>query len=167
MKDSAMIAGLNVLRVINEPTAAAIAFGLANDSEQEKHVLVFDLGGSTFDVTLLSIDEGIFEVKAANDFCQLKGRHAGSSSAYRLGGDDFDNRLVQFCVADFKKSTGIDIKDNKPAIHRLRTQCEKVKCLLSKADVARLNCKSLAEGKNYETIITRDFFEDLCMDLFN
>src|SRR6266704_2855857 len=95
-KDAGTISGLNVLRIINEPTAAAIAYGLDKKSAQEKNVLIFDLGGGTFDVSLLTIEEGIFEVKATNGHTHL-------------GGEDFDNRLVEFCMAEFKKKTGIDI----------------------------------------------------------
>merc|ERR1719392_607722 len=95
-KDAASIAGLNCLRIINEPTAAAIAYGLDKQSAQEKNILIFDLGGGTFDVSLLTIEEGIFEVKATNGHTHL-------------GGEDFDNKLVDFCMADFKKKTGLDI----------------------------------------------------------
>lgn len=107
-KDAGVIAGLNVLRIINEPTAAAIAYGLDKKSKQEKNCLIFDLGGGTFDVSLLTIEEGIFEVKATNGHTHL-------------GGEDFDNRLVDYCSSEFKKKTGIDIKDNARAIRRLRT----------------------------------------------
>lgn len=119
-KDAGAIAGLNVLRIINEPTAAAIAYGLDKKSSQEKNVLIFDLGGGTFDVSLLTIEEGIFEVKATNGHTHL-------------GGEDFDNRLVEFCIAEFKKKTGIDITSNARATRRLRTQCEKAKRILSAA----------------------------------
>ena len=119
-KDAGTIAGLNVLRIINEPTAAAIAYGLDKKSDKEKNVLIFDLGGGTFDVSLLTIEEGIFEVKATNGHTHL-------------GGEDFDNRLVDFCIAEFKKKTGIDITGNARAVRRLRTQCEKAKRILSAA----------------------------------
>merc|ERR1711939_847545 len=99
--------GLNVLRIINEPTAAAIAYGLDKQEAREKNVLIFDLGGGTFDVSLLTIEEGIFEVKATNGHTHL-------------GGEDFDNRLVDFCMADFKRKTGIDISGNARASRRLR-----------------------------------------------
>merc|ERR1719487_3053270 len=95
-KDAGAIAGLNVLRIINEPTAAAIAYGLDKQSSEEKNVLIFDLGGGTFDVSLLTIEDGIFEVKATNGHTHL-------------GGEDFDNKLVDFCISAFKKQTGIDI----------------------------------------------------------
>ena len=107
-KDAGTIAGLNVQRIINEPTAAAIAYGLDKQNQGEKNVLIFDLGGGTFDVSLLSIDDGIFEVKATNGHTHL-------------GGEDFDNVLVDFCIAEFKKKTGIDITNNARAMRRLRT----------------------------------------------
>merc|ERR1719327_2328929 len=152
-KDSGTIAGINVLRIINEPTAAAIAYGLDRQTEAEKNILIFDLGGGTFDVSLLSIEEGIFEVKATNGHTHL-------------GGEDFDNKLLSFCQADFKKKTGIDISNNKRAMRRLRTQCEKAKRILSAAVTAPIECEALAEGEDYNTNITRAKFEELCMDLF-
>jgi heat shock protein 1/8 len=103
-----MIAGLNVLRIINEPTAAAIAYGLDKKTQGEKNVLIFDLGGGTFDVSLLTIEEGVFEVKAT----------AGDT---HLGGEDFDNKVVEFCAADFLKKNGLDIRNNNRAMRRLRT----------------------------------------------
>ena len=152
-KDAGTISGLNVLRIINEPTAAAIAYGLDRQTEQEKNILIFDLGGGTFDVSLLSIEEGIFEVKATNGHTHL-------------GGEDFDNKLLMFCCADFKKKSGIDIQNNKRAMRRLRTQCEKAKRILSAAVTAPIECEALAEGEDYNTNITRAKFEELCMDLF-
>lgn len=107
-KDAGVISGLNVLRIINEPTAAAIAYGLDKKGQGEKNVLIFDLGGGTFDVSLLTIEEGIFEVKATNGHTHL-------------GGEDFDNRLVEYCADEFKKKTGIDIHSNPRAQRRLRT----------------------------------------------
>ena len=120
-KDAGAIAGLNVLRIINEPTAAAIAYGLDKKSKGEKQTLIFDLGGGTFDVSLLSIDEGVFEVKAT----------AGDT---HLGGEDFDNRLVQYCVQDFKKRKNVDITGNPRSLRRLKTQCERAKRILSSAN---------------------------------
>ena len=110
-KDAGTISGINVLRIINEPTAAAIAYGLDKQSAQEKNILIFDLGGGTFDVSLLTIEEGIFEVKATDGHTHL-------------GGEDFDNKLVDFCMADFKKKTGLDtcIIKNPRALRRLKTQ---------------------------------------------
>ena len=120
-KDAGAIAGLNVLRIINEPTAAAIAYGLDKKAKGEKQTLIFDLGGGTFDVSLLSIDEGVFEVKAT----------AGDT---HLGGEDFDNRLVQYCVQDFKKRKNVDITGNPRSLRRLKTQCERAKRILSSAN---------------------------------
>ena len=117
-KDAGVIAGLNVMRIINEPTAAAIAYGLDKKGQGEKNVLIFDLGGGTFDVSLMSIDEGVFEVKAT----------AGDT---HLGGEDFDNKLVEYCAAEFQKKNRIDIRNNARALRRLRTQCEKAKRILS------------------------------------
>jgi len=152
-KDAGTISGINVLRIINEPTAAAIAYGLDKQSAQEKNILIFDLGGGTFDVSLLTIEEGIFEVKATNGHTHL-------------GGEDFDNKLVDFCMADFKKKTGLDIIKNPRALRRLRTQCEKAKRILSSAHQAPIECETLAEGEDYNTNISRAKFEELCMDLF-
>ena len=119
-KDAGVISGLNVQRIINEPTAAAIAYGLDKRGSGERNVLIFDLGGGTFDVSLLTIDDGVFEVKATN----------GDT---HLGGVDFDNRLVKFCMSDFQKKTGIDVSDNARALRRLYTSCEKAKRILSSA----------------------------------
>jgi len=152
-KDAGTISGLNVQRIINEPTAAAIAYGLDKKGEQERNVLIFDLGGGTFDVSLLSIEDGIFEVKATNGHTHL-------------GGEDFDNRLVDYCMADFKKKSGIDITGNSRALRRLRTQCEKAKRILSSAHQAEIECETLAEGEDYNTNISRAKFEELCIDLF-
>merc|ERR1719310_2112700 len=148
-KDAGSIAGLNVLRIINEPTAAAIAYGLDKKGAGERNVLIFDLGGGTFDVSLLTIEDGIFEVKATN----------GDT---HLGGEDFDNRIVDFCIADFKKKSGIDIKNNNRALRRLRTQCEKAKRILSSAFQTEIFCETLAEGEDYSTNLSRAKFEELC-----
>jgi len=148
-KDAGQIAGLNVQRIINEPTAAAIAYGLDKKGEGEKNVLIFDLGGGTFDVSLLTIEDGIFEVKATN----------GDT---HLGGEDFDNKIVDFCIADFKKKSGIDIKGNARALRRLRTQCEKAKRILSSSFQTEVFCETLAEGEDYSTNLSRAKFEELC-----
>lgn len=150
-KDAGAIAGINVLRIINEPTAAAIAYGL--NCEKEKTVLVFDLGGGTFDVSLLSIDDGIFEVKAT----------AGDT---HLGGEDFDYRLVKHFLAEFRRKHKKDIGDNPRAMRRLRTACERAKRNLSSAASAQIEIDSLVEGIDFYTSITRARFEDLCADLF-
>ena len=152
-KDAGTISGLNVQRIINEPTAAAIAYGLDKKSEKETNVLIFDLGGGTFDVSLLTIEDGIFEVKATNGHTHL-------------GGEDFDNRLVEFCMADFKKKTSHDIKGNARAMRRLRTQCEKAKRILSASHATEIECETLFEGEDFNTNITRAKFEELCLDLF-
>ena len=115
--------------------------------------MIFDPGGGTFDVSLLAIEEGIFEVKATNGHTHL-------------GGEDFDNKLVDFCMADFKKKTDIDISKNPRALRRLRTQCEKAKRILSSAHQTPIECETLAEGQDYNTQISRAKFEELCMDLF-
>lgn len=152
-KDAGVISGLNVLRIINEPTAAAIAYGLDKKSSQERNVLIFDLGGGTFDVSLLTIEEGIFEVKATNGHTHL-------------GGEDFDNRMVEYCTSEFKKKTSVDISNNPRALRRLRTQCEKAKRILSSAHQAPIECESLAEGFDFNISITRAKFEELCMEFF-
>eukprot|EP01127_Copromyxa_protea_P023151 TRINITY_DN85_c0_g1_i7.p1 TRINITY_DN85_c0_g1~~TRINITY_DN85_c0_g1_i7.p1 ORF type:complete len:657 (-),score=200.84 TRINITY_DN85_c0_g1_i7:57-1985(-) len=153
-KDAGRIAGLNVLRIINEPTAAAIAYGLDKTEQQgEKNVLIFDLGGGTFDVSLLTIDGGIFEVKAT----------AGNT---HLGGEDFDNRLVAHFADKFKKESGKDLTGNSRALRRLRTACERAKRTLSSAAQAAIEIDSLFEGADFYTSITRALFEQLNMDLF-
>merc|ERR1711998_754047 len=152
-KDAGTIAGLNVSRIINEPTAAAIAYGLDKQGQGEKNVLIFDLGGGTFDVSLLTIEDGIFEVKSTNGHTHL-------------GGEDFDNVLVDFCIAAFKKQTGIDIKGNARAMRRLRTQCEKAKRILSSAHSAEIYCETLAEGEDFAQTVSRAKFEELCMPNF-
>jgi len=152
-KDAAVIAGLNVLRMINEPTAAAIAYGLDKEDKKEKNVLIFDLGGGTFDVSLLSIDSGIFEVKAT----------AGDT---HLGGSDFDNIITQFLIKEFEKKSKIKINDNKRAVRRLRTAAEKAKRSLSTSTTAMIEIDSLAEGIDFNITLTRAKFESLCMDFF-
>jgi len=152
-KDAGQIAGLNVQRIINEPTAAAIAYGLDKKGDKSKNVLIFDLGGGTFDVSLLTIEDGIFEVKATN----------GDT---HLGGEDFDNRVVDFCIAEFKKKSGIDIKGNNRALRRLRTQCEKAKRILSSAFQTEVFCETLADGEDFTTSLSRAKFEELCITDF-
>lgn len=152
-KDAGLIAGLNVLRIINEPTAAAIAYGLDKKGEGERNVLIFDLGGGTFDVSLLTIEEGIFEVKST----------AGDT---HLGGEDFDNRLVNHFVAEFKRKHKKDLTTNARALRRLRTSCERAKRTLSSAAQTSIEIDSLFEGIDFYTSITRARFEELCQDLF-
>jgi len=154
-KDAGRIAELDVLRIINEPTAAAIAYGLDKSSEEEKNVLIFDLGGGTFDVSLLTIDDGVFEVMAT----------AGDT---HLGGEDFDNNLVDHCVSVFKrKNKGAgDITKNPRAMRRLRTQCEQAKRTLSSAVRATIEVDSLFEGLDFHETITRAKFEQICNQQF-
>ncbi|XP_075692463.1 heat shock 70 kDa protein-like [Rhinoderma darwinii] len=152
-KDAGVIAGLNVLRIINEPTAAAIAYGLDKGSRGERNVLIFDLGGGTFDVSILTIDDGIFEVKAT----------AGDT---HLGGEDFDNRMVNHFVDEFKRKHKKDITQNKRALRRLRTACERAKRTLSSSTQASMEIDSLYEGIDFYTSVTRARFEELCSDLF-
>ena len=171
-KDAGLIAGLNVLRIINEPTAAAIAYGLDKKTEGERNVLIFDLGGGTFDVSLLTIEEGIFEVKST----------AGDT---HLGGEDFDNRLVNHFVNEFKRkhkrvcspsssspssehalTDSKDLTANARALRRLRTACERAKRTLSSSAQTSIEIDSLYEGIDFYTSITRARFEELCQDLF-
>ena len=154
-KDAGVIAGLNVLRIINEPTAAAIAYGLdkRKSGAKESNVLIFDLGGGTFDVSILSIDDGIFEVKST----------AGDT---HLGGEDFDNRMVDHFIKEFQRKHKKDITGNKRAVRRLRTACERAKRTLSASAQANLEIDSLFEGVDFYTSITRARFEELCSDLF-
>jgi len=154
-KDAGVIAGLNITRIINEPTAAAIAYGLDKKSVGggEQNILIFDLGGGTFDVSILSIDDGIFEVKAT----------AGDT---HLGGEDFDNRMVDHFIQEFKRKHKKDISGNKRAVRRLRTACERAKRTLSSAAQANIEIDSLFEGIDFYTSITRARFEELCSDLF-
>ncbi|KAI0025829.1 heat shock protein 70 family [Xylariomycetidae sp. FL0641] len=152
-KDAGLIAGLNVLRIINEPTAAAIAYGLDKKVEGERNVLIFDLGGGTFDVSLLTIEEGIFEVKST----------AGDT---HLGGEDFDNRLVNHFVTEFKRKYKKDLSSNARALRRLRTACERAKRTLSSSAQTSIEIDSLFEGIDFYTSITRARFEELCQDLF-
>jgi len=152
-KDAGTIAGLNVLRIINEPTAAAIAYGLDKKGTGERNVLIFDLGGGTFDVSVLTIEDGIFEVKST----------AGDT---HLGGEDFDNRMVNHFVAEFKRKHKKDLASNPRALRRLRTACERAKRTLSSSTQASIEIDSLFEGIDFYTTITRARFEELNADLF-
>ena len=144
---------MNVLRIINEPTAAAIAYGLDKKVGGERNVLIFDLGGGTFDVSVLTIEDGIFEVKS-------------TSGDTHLGGEDFDNRMVNHFIQEFKRKHKKDISDNKRAVRRLRTACERAKRTLSSSTQASIEIDSLYEGIDYYTNITRARFEELNADLF-
>ncbi|CAL8311614.1 unnamed protein product [Arctogadus glacialis] len=152
-KDAGVIAGLNVLRIISEPTAAAIAYGLDKGKSSERNVLIFDLGGGTFDVSILTIKDGIFEVKST----------AGDT---HLGGEDFDNRLVDHFVEEFKRKFKKDISQNKKALTRLRMACERAKRNLSSCSQTSIDIDSLHEATDFCTSVTRARFEDLCSDLF-
>ncbi|CAD5229566.1 unnamed protein product [Bursaphelenchus okinawaensis] len=153
-KDAGTIAGLNVLRIINEPTAAALAYGLDKKLKGERNVLIFDLGGGTFDVSVLTIAEGsMFEVKA-------------TSGDTHLGGEDFDDRLLNHFIQEFKRKNGRDIKNNSRAIRRLRTACERAKRTLSSSTEAVVEVDSLFDGIDFHSRISRARFEELCADLF-
>jgi len=152
-KDAGTISGLNVLRIINEPTAAAIAYGLDKKGQGERNVLIFDLGGGTFDVSILTIEDGIFEVKST----------AGDT---HLGGEDFDNRMVNHFIQEFKRKHKKDLSGNKRAVRRLRTSCERAKRTLSSSTQASIEIDSLFEGIDFYSTITRARFEELNADLF-
>ena len=153
-KDAGYIAGLNVMRIVNEPTAAALAYGLEKNLTGEKNVLIFDLGGGTFDVSLLTIDEGsMFEVRA-------------TSGDTHLGGEDFDNRMVNHFVSEFRRKYRKDISNNPRALRRLRTACEKAKRILSSSTEATIEIDAFYEGIDFYSKITRARFEELCIDLF-
>jgi L1 cell adhesion molecule like protein len=151
-KDAGVIAGLNVLRIINEPTAAAIAYGL-DKKGVESNVLIFDFGGGTFDVSLLTIDNGMFEVKAT----------AGDT---HLGGEDIDHVLMDHCMEEFKRKTRLDIRDDKRALRRLHTACERAKRTLSAATTASIEIDALYKGQDFLTTITRAKLENLAASLF-
>lgn len=153
-KDAGAIAGLNVLRIINEPTAAALAYGLDKNLKGEKNVLIYDLGGGTFDVSILTIDEGsMFEVRST----------AGDT---HLGGEDFDNRLVNHFVKEFQRKHHKDMSKNNRAIRRLRTACERAKRTLSSSAEASIEIDSLFDGIDFYTKVSRARFEEMCSDLF-
>lgn len=153
-KDAGAIAGLNVLRIINEPTAAALAYGLDKDLKGDKNVLIFDLGGGTFDVSVLQIAEGsLFEVRST----------AGDT---HLGGEDFDIRMVDHFSQEFERKFKRNMKDNAKAMRRLRTACERAKRTLSSSTEASIEIDALHEGVDFYSKITRARFEELCSDLF-
>merc|ERR1711902_15373 len=151
-KDAGVIAGMTVMRIINEPTAAAIAYGM-DKKEGEKNVLVFDLGGGTFDVSLLTIDNGVFEVVATN----------GDT---HLGGEDFDQRVMDHFIKLYKKKKGKDLRKDTRAVQKLRREVEKAKRALSAAHQVRVEVESLFEGEDFSETLTRAKFEELNMDLF-
>jgi len=151
-KDAGRIAGLNILRIINEPTAAALAYGL-DKINKEANILVFDCGGGTHDVSILSLDDGTFSVLATRGITHL-------------GGEDFDIRLVKYCIEDFNKKNKCDMSKNNKSIQRLRIACEKAKRNLSSATQTQINIDSLFDGIDYDVNISRAKFEELCIDLF-
>ncbi len=151
-KDAGTIAGLNVMRIINEPTAAAIAYGL-DKKEGEKNIIVFDLGGGTFDVSLLTIDNGVFEVVAT----------AGDT---HLGGEDFDQRVIEYFVKLYKKKTGKNIRTDQRAVQKLRREVEKAKRALSSQHQTRIEIESFFDGEDFSETLTRARFEELNIDLF-
>lgn len=152
-KDAGIIAGLNIKRLIQEPTAAAMCYGLDKKSNKEQNILIFDFGGGTHDVSLLTLDEGVYEVRAIS----------GNS---RLGGEDIDNRMVEYFTKEFKKKHNKDISSNPRALRRLKTTCERAKRTLSSATIAALEIDSLYDGMDFYTTITRAKFDELCMDIF-
>ncbi len=153
-KDAGQIAGLNVLRIINEPTAAALSYGLEKKDCDDLNVLIFDLGGGTFDVSVLNIDDGMFEVKAT----------AGDT---HLGGEDFDNILLNHFLSEFKRKHKHDIRNNKRSVRRLKTACEKLKRTLSSVTNATLELDSLYEGIDFNSSLTRARFENMCSHYFS
>merc|ERR1719454_2607284 len=154
-KDAGEIACLNVLRIVNEPTAAAIAYGLdaKENKEEETNILIFDMGGGTFDVSVLCIQDTIFEVRAT----------AGDP---HLGGEDFDNRMLSHCISEFRRKFKSDPTRNQRALRRLRTQCERAKRQLSSATSVTIEIDSLHEGHDFSLRMSRAKFEELNMDYF-
>ena len=152
-KDAGAIAGLNILRIINEPTAAAMAYGLNTGSKQERNVLIYDFGGGTFDVSLLNIDDGVFEVIATSGDCHL-------------GGEDIDNRMVQHFIQEFKRKNRKDLSGNARAVKRLKVACERLKRTLSNSTQGQVELESLHEGIDFFSSMSRARFEELNADLF-
>lgn len=151
--DAGVIAGLNIQRIINEPTAAAIAYGLDNKKDSEHNVLIVDVGGGTTDCSLLTVDDGIFEVKAC-------------SGDTFLGGEDLDNRLVQHCCREFKRKHRKDITKSARSIRRIKTACERAKRILSSSATATIELDSLYNGIDFNLTVSRARFEELCQDIF-
>lgn len=152
-KDAGTISGLNVVRILNEPTAAAIAYGLDKKKDEEVNILVFDLGGGTFDVSILTIDGGVFEVLS-------------TSGDTHLGGEDFDQRVIDYFFKTIKKKHGVDISHDKRAIQKLKREVEKGKRALSSTTEVRLEIEDLVDGVDFDEVLTRARFEELCNDLF-
>ena len=152
-KDAGNIAGLNILRIINEPTAAAMAYGLSTDSKTERNVLIYDFGGGTFDVSLLNIDDGVFEVLATSGDCHL-------------GGEDIDNRLVKHFISEFKRKHKKDLSNNARSVKRLKIACERLKRSLSSSNQSQIELESLFEGIDFFSSMTRARFEEINGDIF-
>lgn len=152
-RDAATIAGLNVLRMINEPTAAAMAYCLDRKIEGEQNILIFDLGGGSIDVSVLTYEQGIYETKS-------------TAGDMHLGGEDFDNRMVNHFIEEFKRKFNKDLSGSKRAVHRLKSACESAKKALGAVTEAHIELDSLFEGIDFYTTITRATFEELCSDLF-
>jgi heat shock 70kDa protein 1/2/6/8 len=152
-KDAGLIAGVEVLRIINEPTAAAIAYGLNNKSNKERSIAVYDFGGGTLDVSILNIEEGVFEVK-------------GTSGNNHLGGEDFDNEMVKECLLYYKKKYGEDLSSNNKVLARLRRACESAKRTLSNAQTTTIEVDSLHDGNDFSMPISRAKFEMLGKEIF-
>lgn len=152
-KDAGAIAGLNVMRIINEPTAAAIAYGVNKKASGEKNVIVYDLGGGTFDVSLLTIDQGVFEV-------------AATSGDTHLGGEDFDQKVMDHFIKLYQKKTGKDVRKDNRAVQKLRREVERAKRVLSSQPTTTIEIDSFFEGDEFSETLTRAKFEDLNMELF-
>lgn len=152
-KDAGTIAGFDVQRIINEPTAAAIAYGLDKVGDPEKNVLIFDMGGGTFDVSILNLSDGIFEVMS-------------TSGDTHLGGEDVDTRMVQYFADEFKKKTKLDLKQNKRSLRRLQTAAERLKRSLSANTQATIEIDSLYNGIDFYAVVSRAKFEEICGDIF-
>ena len=151
-RNAGEIAGLNVLRIINEPTAAAMAYGLDKKLTKEQRVLIFDFGGGTLDCTVLTLDGGVFEVKA-------------TSGDTHLGGEDIDNILTKYFAQEFKRKHNVDLFQNQRALRRLRTACERLKRALSSSAQSEIQVDALYEGIDFQSKLTRARFEELCGDL--
>ena len=154
IKDAGTISGLNVLSIENEPSVAALAYCVDKKSPTEEDVLIFDLGSGSFSVSIFALEDGLLEVRAYNGITHL-------------GGEDLTNRIVEYCAGEFRRKTGIDIKKNAKALGRVRESCEKAKRALSYASQATVDIDALMDGEDLYVVITRNKFEDLCIDLFN
>ena len=161
--DAAKIAGLNVLRIINEPTAAAITYGLENKSDKERKVLIFDLGGGTFDVTVLNIKQNINDTEGGDNFIDILSTFGDS----HLGGDDFDNCLLNFCLNEFKEINGIDLSNNARAKQRIKIACERAKIDLSMMDETEIYLENIKGEISLKIELTREKFNECCKEYFD